>query len=239
MNKIWDKVSCNSQTPKASAGCFTCLSWWASGSSTKGKATSLRAKCCQTPWALRSELAKWSVAEPATATPLDKERSTRARAVANELQKQHLRKGRNQPVVNWCNSSSHFMQIEFNQLPFRQSSSQLNGRSRDKASHQIFPRQPTFKKMNFMLNLAIYRKKLTCSRSSYDESTSVFELKLAWSPSSQVGFQWNFDLKKKKNWQDDEAVCVSTLSLFLPLLQHCFIVVSFTTKLSSFRPPSQ
>ena len=74
MNKIWDKVSCNSQTPKASAGCFTCLSWWASGSSTKGKATSLRAKCCQTPWALGSELAKWSVAEPATATPLDKER---------------------------------------------------------------------------------------------------------------------------------------------------------------------
>ena len=83
MNKIWDKVSCNSQTPKASAGCFTCLSWWASGSSTKGKATSLRAKCCQTPWALRSELAKWSVAEPATATPLDKERSTRAQLPMN------------------------------------------------------------------------------------------------------------------------------------------------------------
>lgn len=37
---------------RASAGCFTCLSRWASGSSTKGKATAPRAKCCQTPWAL-------------------------------------------------------------------------------------------------------------------------------------------------------------------------------------------
>ena len=118
-----------------STGCFTCLSRWASGSSTKGKATAPRAKCCQTPWALGSELAKWSVAEPATATPLDKECACLPAclvdsrdALANELQKQHLRKGKNQPFVNWCNSSSHFMQIEFNQLPFILSSSSLTHR---------------------------------------------------------------------------------------------------------------
>ena len=118
-----------------STGCFTCLSRWASGSSTKGKATAPRAKCCQTPWALGSELAKWSVAEPAMATPLDKECACLPAclvdsrdALANELQKQHLRKGKNQPFVNWCNSSSHFMQIEFNQLPFILSSSSLTHR---------------------------------------------------------------------------------------------------------------
>ena len=144
--------------------------------------------------------------------------------LANELQKQHLRKGKNQPFVNWCNSSSHFMQIEFNQLPFRQSSSQLNGRSRDKASHQIFPRQPSFKKMNFMLNLANYMKELMCSRSSYDKSTSVFEQKMAWSPFSQVGFQWNFDFKKeptrRRSW-------MCTQGLFILVSGSCHPEISF------------
>ena len=143
--------------------------------------------------------------------------------LANELQKQHLRKGKNQPFVNWCNSSSHFMQIEFNQLPFRQSSSQLNGRSRDKASHQIFPRQPTLKKMDFMLNLFNYMQKLTCSRSSYDESTSVFELKLTWSPFSQVGFLWNFDFKKKEPTRRRSWLCINSISFTstTTALFHC------------------
>ena len=144
--------------------------------------------------------------------------------LANELQKQHLRKGKNQPFVNWCNSSSHFMQIEFNQLPFRQSSSQLNGRSRDKASHQIFPRQPSFKKMNFMLNLANYMKELTCSRSSYDKSTSVFEQKLAWSPFSQVGFLWNFDFKKEPT-RRRSLMC--THGLFILVSGSCHPEISF------------
>ena len=103
----------------------------------------------------------------------------------------------------------------------------------------------------FFLENQLWKNELHAKSCQLQEKNDVLKKFIWWKPDvrfcAEIGmksvftswFPRKFWLKKKKNWQDDKAGCVSTLSLFLPLLQHCFIVVSFTTKLSSFRPPSQ